>query len=90
MSTEQTQVAPPFGTVLTESVRAVQAGLTDLHTAEGHEEAAAEQVTAAEASMQDAQSAQSAAASGKSAAQSALRSALTGLSNAVIGFRDSL
>lgn len=90
MSTEQPQASPPFGTVLTESVRAVQAGLTALQTAEGQELAAGEQVIAAETALGDAQSTKTAAAATSSGAKSELRTALTGLSTAVVDFRDAL
>lgn len=98
MSTEtQTQVQDaaeqqpkPFGQVLAESVRGVQASITALQTAEGQESAAAEQVAAAEAAVTDANSDHGSAVSAKSSAKSSLRSSLTALSDAVIGYRDSL
>ena len=80
----------PFGQVLAESVRGVQASITALQTADGQEGAVAEQVAAAEAAVTAAQSDHDTAVSAKSSAKSSLRSSLTGLSSAVIGYRDSL
>ena len=87
---QEVEQVKPFGQVLAESVRGVQASITALQTAEGQESAAAEQVAAAEAAVSAAQSDHAGAVTAKSSAKSSLRTALTGLSEAVIGYRDSL
>ena len=87
---QEVEQVKPFGQVLAESVRGVQASITALQTADGQEGAAAEQVAAAEAALTGAENDRALAIEAKASAKSSARLSLTALSEAVIGYRDSL